>query len=187
MRRVPGGALLGVYPLLAASLIVWNDFWLRPRFPGFLSGKLSGIGGCFLLPVVLVSAWEWATWLLSRLRGLRWRPATTWVMRGAAVLSASYATLMEVLPGFGGFHRTWLSAVFPFWRFRAGTPDVTDLLALVMVPLALVYLRYAERRRARLPALQPCAPLGAARSQGGRANLPGAQSPPRPVGRAAGS
>jgi hypothetical protein len=142
----PGQAMVGLGPMAAVALIAFNDRWLRAHYPGFWSGKLSDIGICFLLPVLLVAFWEWATWCMQRVRSALWQPAGIRVHIAAFVLSTVYYSSMELWPAFGKLHQRWLNWVFPFWHFRPGTADPTDLFALIMLPVAWVYLR---RRRTR--------------------------------------
>jgi hypothetical protein len=146
----PGRALL--HPLAAAAglLIAWNDFWLRPRHPGFWSGKLSDAGICVLLPLLLVALAEWGAFLLSRLRGVAWRPAGLGVHVGACGITALYFAGMELSPAFARAHEAWLDAFVggvTGLDFRSGTPDPTDLLALPLMGLAFVRMRRASRDR----------------------------------------
>jgi len=142
--RVPGDVLLGWLPAAAGLLILANDFGLRRWHPGFLSGKLSDIGICFLFPVVLVALWQWMSFALCWVLRRTWKPSGRYVHVASCVVAAAYYSAMEMLPGFGGLHKLVLSTIFPFTRFRSGTPDPTDLVALVMIPMSLLYLRRRE-------------------------------------------
>lgn len=144
--QIPGEAMVGATPIAAVALILWNDFWLRTRYPGFWSGKLSDIGICLLLPVFVSALWEWLTWVVLRVQHRSWRPPQLAVHVAICLLCCAYYSAMELWPAFGMIHQRWLTMVVPFCRFRPGTPDPTDLLALVMTPLSLLYLR---RRVAR--------------------------------------
>ncbi len=140
MDPVPGAALPRLGPAAAAALVATNDIWLRPHLPGWIGGKLSGLGVAFLLPVVLAAAGEWVSWLAARAMHRRWRPPGRPLHLGACAVTALYAAGMELVPGFGSFHEAWLEAVVPWVDFRPGTPDPTDLLCLLAVPLACLHL-----------------------------------------------
>lgn len=144
---VPGRALLHPLPAAACLLIACNDIWLRRHAPGFWSGKLSDVGICVLLPVLLVALWEWPAWLFARIRGRTWEPAGRTAHVGAACLAASYYAALELWPAFGLFHAWWLNHLIPWWRFRPGTADPTDLVALVFVPVALWHLHRCTSQR----------------------------------------
>jgi len=134
---VPGACLLRPLPLLAAAVVASNDLWLKPQNPGgWLEGKLSDLGICLLLPVVLVSLWEWAHYAL---RGAR-SPASAAVKLAACGITAAYFTMLQLWPAFGELHMRLLARVAPFINHTLYR-DPTDLLALVMVPLAYLHLR----------------------------------------------
>ena len=44
----------GPLPLAAVALLAVNDHVLKARWPGLVTGKLSDVAGCFLLPLFLV-------------------------------------------------------------------------------------------------------------------------------------
>jgi len=150
---VPGFRLLHPLPLGAALLVGLNDLLLKPRFPeSFIKGKLSDLGICFLLPVMLVSAWEWLRFLGERARGERARggrapfqPSGRALSLAACLTAAAYFALLKLWPPFTSLHLSCLARVAPFIN-HVVTPDLTDLVALVMVPLAFLY-----RERARGP------------------------------------
>jgi hypothetical protein len=143
-RPAPGAVLTGIPPVAALALILWNDFWLRPRFPGFWSGKLSDVGVAFLLPLFLVALWEWATWLVCLVRHRPFRSASRAVRVGACAVATAYYVCMELWPAFGRFHAAWLTLAWPWGAFRPGTADPTDLFALVTVPFAYVWMGVAR-------------------------------------------
>jgi len=140
-RAVPGSVLVHLGPAAAAALVAANDLWIREHAPAWLGGKLSGLGIAFLLPVALTAAWEWISWLAARLERRSWRPPGRPLHLAASATTVLYAGALELVPGFGAFHRAWLEALFPWLGFRAATPDPTDLACLLAVPLAYVHLR----------------------------------------------
>lgn len=146
----PGRALVHPRGLLAAAALAFNVFWLRRHHPGLISGKLSDFAINFLLPVFVAAACEWA---LALGRACRFTDRRTLSLRGVVVvcgLCASYFALLKTWPRFTDVHRTLLGFLdLPFGghrRFR-NLADPTDLVALVMVPLAGWHLA----RNARLP------------------------------------
>jgi len=141
----PGLALLHPAPAVAFALVVLNDLWLKPHHPGWLSGKLSDLGLCFLLPVFLVALWEWGAWGLYRLRGRGlWRAGAA-VNGGACLLAAGYFAALQLWSGAAVLHVTVLHRLVPGRGF-AVTPDPSDLMALIIVPVAFFHL-YRRRRQ----------------------------------------
>ncbi|MDC3959200.1 hypothetical protein [Polyangium jinanense] len=146
---VPGRALLHPWSYLAAAALAFNVFWLRRKHPGVVSGKLSDLAICFLLPVFLVAAAEWLL-TLARLCGGRVGPRVgprgIWLSCGVSV---AYFVLLKTWPAFTGVHRALLGVLdTPFGGGRSfrNLADPTDLVALVMVPLSAWHLvRVAER------------------------------------------
>jgi hypothetical protein len=135
----PGAALLHPAPAAAFALVALNDLWLKPWHPGWLSGKLSDLGLCFLLPVFLVALWEWGAWVVVRLRRRgRWA-AGRGVKLGACGLAAGYFAALQIVPAAAELHVAVLGALVPTVRFVV-TPDVSDLIALLITPLAWLYL-----------------------------------------------
>lgn len=148
---VHGAALLSPTAALAGLLIVVNDLWLKRFHPSWLSGKLSDVGLCILLPLATVAALEWlrASYMLltRRIRGVDAAPAPPPVAldRLGCVIAAGYFVAVKIWPWATQAHVAWLAALFPRLRFAAVT-DPSDLLTL---PCMLLAWRTLRRRRAR--------------------------------------
>jgi hypothetical protein len=140
-RRAPGEFLLGAAPIGAALLVAFNDFWLKPRHPGVMSGKLSDLGLCFLFPLLVAAAAEWMLWpatVFAKSAPAVPRPA---LYAGSCWFSAAYFTGIKLFDGGAKLHVELLSILFPGPSFRA-VADPTDLLCL---PLVWIAHRYLER------------------------------------------
>jgi hypothetical protein len=142
--RASLGELGGALPLGALALLVANDHLLKGLFHNAVTGKLSDVAICFLMPL-LVSA---ALGVAARASVER----RLWI--GAAVTAVVF-TAMEMSDATGDLFRWMIHAIgIPGGEL---TRDPTDLLALGFVPLAVAY----GRRRARSPrarlALAPAA------------------------------
>lgn len=117
-------------PLAAVGLLALNDHVLKARFPGLLTGKLSDVAGCFVMPLFVSAALALAT---------RWRPrarlavgaVATVALFGAVKLSPGAATLVA-----GALDAVWAPLGASPGRIVA---DPTDLVALPLVALAFVY------------------------------------------------
>lgn len=139
----PGRPIVGVWPAIAMAVLIFNVFYLRRKHSGIISGKLSDVAINFLLPIFLVAAAEWLLALI-RFLGVRIKPRVG--LRGivlACLMSATYFTLLKVVPAFTEVHRGLLSVLdAPFGGGRSfrNIADPTDLVALVCNPLAAVYL-----------------------------------------------
>lgn len=160
-RDVPGGALLGIWPAVAAAALAFNVFYLRRHHRGLVSGKLSDFAINFLLPIFLVAAAEWLIALLrlfgARL-GPRLGPRGVWI---ACLTSASYFTLLKAWPPFTAVHRallTYLDVPFGGGRSFRNLADPTDLVTLVTMPLAALYLHFRQLRHSQPPRRAAAAP-----------------------------
>jgi hypothetical protein len=102
-------------PFIAAlALLVLNDFALKPLFHNAVTGKLSDFAGLFALALFFAT--------LSP----RHRRLAAWAI--AAAFTFWKTRYAEPLIG-------WLNAISPFSLGR--TVDLTDLVALPMIPLAV--------------------------------------------------
>ncbi|MEO1271890.1 MAG: hypothetical protein AAFX99_27665 [Myxococcota bacterium] len=136
----PGRYLLHPYVLAAIVLIIVNDAVLKPHYPGLLSGKLSDVGLCFLLPVFLTSAVEWASWGWATLRRETWSPSG-WVVHAASCgVTVGYFSALQLWPAFVEFHLAMLRTLVPGQNFVV-TMDPWDLVTLPMTGLAWVFLQ----------------------------------------------
>jgi hypothetical protein len=144
--KARSGEFFAPLPLAALALTVVNDVWLKPAFHSALTGKLSDVGICFFMPLFLSD-------LLGILLGL---PGRFRLWAGALLTTAIY-TAQELIPPSTRFALSILRAVGP----RIGihgvfelTSDWTDLLCLLLVPLAVIYgkrrvadgVRFVDRR-----------------------------------------
>ncbi len=133
--HVAGDILLRPAPVAALGVVVLNDLWLKPHHPSLLSGILSDLALCFLVPLLCMAAWEWVRWLVRR-------PAEAglWVRGLGCGVTALYFAGLQLLPSVASLHVTALETAFPSRNFGV-TPDPWDLAALIMVPVAWRYGR----------------------------------------------
>jgi hypothetical protein len=132
---VPGAALISPAAFASAVLIVWNDLWLKRQHPGVLSGKLSDIGICIFLPLLIAAVLEWADAGRSVVDRRARRIPPMHVQIAACAITIVYFAAIKSCPLATHAHVAWLSAIAPGWRFRAVT-DPTDLLCLPAVIVA---------------------------------------------------
>lgn len=137
-------------PLTAVALLALNDHVFKDLWPGAVTGKLSDFAGLFYFPLLLTAG--------GRLAVGAWR-ALAGAPRGTRIppLRRAHLTLAAVLTGlvFAAINldpramRVWdaaLSLVMP----SRGTVDASDLVALVMLPLAWAWgARFVDERRPR--------------------------------------
>jgi hypothetical protein len=137
LHRQPGGVgrlkmteFMAPLPVAAVALMALNDRVLKPRFHNGLTGKLSDIAICFFLPL-----------FTSALLGLVWqRHARARVLVGAGIAAFAF-TAQELWKSFqDGFIAALGVVGAPLGlRHFVLTSDASDLLALLMVPLAVAY------------------------------------------------
>jgi hypothetical protein len=149
VRRLPNavaplsGEFFAPLPLLMLALMVVNDVWLKPAFHSELTGKLSDVAVCFVMPL-----------FVSELLGIVLRVrAPARLLTGALVTGALF-TALEIVPPFTRVVVHGLDALGPCLgirrRFRM-TSDWTDLYCLVVIPLAFAY----GSRRIRSMSVEP--------------------------------
>lgn len=113
-------------PIGAVCLLAANDHQLKGLFHNALTGKLSDVAICFLIPL-LVSA---ALGIVSAWPGHR-------RLTVGAIAAIAVFTLLELSDAAGAIFVHAAGALG--LGGRALTRDPTDLLALICVPLAVVY------------------------------------------------
>jgi hypothetical protein len=130
MQRLRMTEFFAPLPLAAVALMAVNDRYLKRWFGNAVTGKLSDLAICFFLPL-----------FTSAVLGLVWRRhARARVVTGAAVTVAVFAG-QELSPWFQDRFLAALRLVgAPLGLRRFGlVSDLTDLLALLVVPLAVAY------------------------------------------------
>jgi hypothetical protein len=144
-------------PLLAVALMVCNDRYWKPRFRNALTGKISDLAICFFLPLLVheVSGWVVRSHFRARLFA-------------SAALSAVVFTSLELDADLARWACRWLAhigAILGLHGTFRMTEDPTDLVALVMIPLASLYALRRERARASVRR-----PLGLRQSRSAQPN-----------------
>jgi hypothetical protein len=122
------GDLCHPLPLAAVLVLAVNDHLLKGSgiLPGWLTGKLSDFAGLFFFPVLLAAIVRGAL----RLAGPRELPVR--VLAAATTLATGVVfTLLKVHAPFNA----WVTGV---WGVNA--KDVTDLLALPVLPLSAAFM-----------------------------------------------
>lgn len=149
VRYAPGAFLLGPWPALAAAALVFNVYVLRVRWPGLVSGKLSDLAINFLLPLLLTAGAEWLLAGIALASGRQLRPLGARGRLFAFATSATYFSLLQIVPSFGLLHARLASALdLPLGggrTFTGNVADLPDLLTLVTTPLAWLYLAGQHR------------------------------------------
>lgn len=122
---------------LAAVVVLWlNDAFFKAHFHNALTGKLSDLAGCFVLPLFVAVLLVPLGWSL-RVRAFAGALVTTLFFAvikssaGAARTTASTLEWVTTSLGVDGPHRL--------------IADRTDLVALAMVPLALLFAHAVHR------------------------------------------
>jgi len=134
VRLPPIPELASPLPLGAVALLALNDHWLKRAWPGLITGKLSDLAGCFVLPVFLSALLACLTrWPLAR--RLAAGAATTVLFFTALKLSPEVADAVA-----RGLRLPW--ALLGGGQSRI-VADPTDLVALPCALLAVAWGRRA--------------------------------------------
>lgn len=117
-------------PLAAVALLALNDHVLKHRWPGLVTGKLSDLAGCFVLPLFVSAILAIAT---------RWAPRARLGI-GVAVTVAFFAAIKVSQGAADAVARTIDVAWAPLGAGRGRIlADPTDLVALPLVAAAWVF------------------------------------------------
>lgn len=121
-------------PLAAVGVLAVNDHLLKGSglLPGWLTGKLSDFAGLFFFPLLLAAMARGAARLAGR-GDLANRRAL------AAATGTSTAVVFTLLKLSAPFN-AWVTGVW-----GVNSMDVTDLLALPMIPLSALFMLRARR------------------------------------------
>ncbi len=122
--------LFAPLPIGAVALMAVNDRVLKPHFHNAITGKLSDLAICFFLPL-----------FCSALLGVVWprRPLARLLL--AASLAAFVFAAQEIWPAFQASFLEllrWLGRPLGLRHFEL-TTDLSDLWALLMIPIAVAY------------------------------------------------
>src|SRR5688572_20772982 len=112
------GELFAPMPMAALTLLVVNDVWLKPNFHNFVTGKLSDVAVCLLMPL-----------FVSELLGLALALAPRVRLGCGAFVTAALFTLLEVTPPVSELAVRWLTTLGPYIGLPgryAMTPDASD-------------------------------------------------------------
>jgi hypothetical protein len=114
--------------LVAVGVLIVNDWWLKPRFASWWTGKLSDVAGLVFAPLYLAAAIGAVRWLVRRDGALtRGRLAACVIATGAV-----FATV-KLVPAAA---HALAAALSLLGRHAAIVADPTDLAALPALGLA---------------------------------------------------
>jgi hypothetical protein len=145
-RITPGDGLLDPVALVALTVLILNDQFLKAAWPGAVTGKLSDVAGLIVAPLALQAAWEVVSWAGGRWNGPSPRvlaltiglvgfgfvaiqlpgPGVEAYRLGLAILQWPFAALAAIVAGDG----------LPPARPVAARADIADLLALPALGVA---------------------------------------------------
>jgi len=127
--------------LLALGILLVNDHYLKAAYPGWLTGKLSDFAGLFVLAVFIYAV---AGRYLQSV-GARGRTSTTKTTRSLITLHLAIAVsfvVWKIAP---------VELIFTTINKLVDIPlpgrvkDPTDLIALAILPLSYLYIKYVNR------------------------------------------
>jgi hypothetical protein len=127
------GEFFAPLPMVGLALLVVNDVWLKAAFHSELTGKLSDVAVCFVMPLFISEILGLALALAPRLR-----------LAIGGVITAVLFTALEVVPPVTRVALDVLSAIGPrlgITRPFRMTSDWTDLFCLILIPVAVAYGR----------------------------------------------
>lgn len=136
VQRARAFSFFAVAPLFALAVLALNDHLLKPAFHNALTGKLSDLAGCFVLPLFVASALGFAT---------RWSVVTrVWTGAAVTVLFFSAIKLSSAAADHVALGLERLGAPLHLGAMHI-VADPTDLFALPMALLAVAYAVFQEK------------------------------------------
>ena len=117
-----------IWVLGAVIITALNDHLFKASFPGVITGKVSDFAGLFFLPFFLCAIFEFFT----RIK----------FSRRVFLLAQLTSTLLFLVFKYESHAREFLTALFAEYLFTIQiTPDSTDLVALLVLPIAYLLAR----------------------------------------------
>jgi hypothetical protein len=129
------GEFFAPLPLAALALLVANDVWWKSAFHNELTGKLSDLAVCFLMPL-----------FVSELLGLSLAVAPRVRLAAGAAFTAVLFTLLEIVPWCTELALAALTWLGPYVGLPGGYRMISDPTDLLCVPLVLLAYGYGARR-----------------------------------------
>ncbi len=112
----------------AVALTALNDHLLKEAYPGVITGKISDFTGLFFFPFFLCALIEFC--------------ARIQFSRRVFLLAQLTSTLLFLVFKYESHAREFLTALFEEYLFAIQiTPDPTDLVALIALPIAYLLAR----------------------------------------------
>jgi hypothetical protein len=133
-RAPRSGEFFAPLPLAALALTVVNDVVLKRTFHDAVTGKLSDVGVCLFMPL-----------LLSELLGISFGVTPRVRLAVGSLVTGALFAALEVAPPVTRFALDVLTALGPrigIERPFRMTSDWTDLFCLLLIPVALAYGRW---------------------------------------------
>ncbi len=146
---LPIGEAMHPVTLLLVALLVVNDWVLKPRWPGAVTGKLSDIAGLGFAPVVLTAGIGLVLHVAMRLGARRLDPSLS--ARRLALACAATAAVFAAIKVAPPVRAVFIAAI---GHGAAVAPDWTDLLCL---PCVLVAWWIGRDELRRVPRGRPAA------------------------------
>ncbi len=124
-------------PMAAVALTALNDHWLKYRFPGFLTGKISDFSGVFYFPIFLLALEV----MLCRLEPLK-RLQKSIRTKENLLLLILFTDLLMVIVKLHAPSARAIEHFFAAYFFKIQlTQDPTDLIAFAVNPLTYVFVK----------------------------------------------
>lgn len=126
-----------LHPMALVTLValVVNDHWLKTRYPGWVTGKLSDFAGLLLLPILIVATIELATRTLLSIRAV-------WII--ASTVTVGFVLVESTALGAQMYEQGMGILQLPFRSLISGADaavpvhHVADLADLIALPVAFV-------------------------------------------------
>jgi hypothetical protein len=141
-KPVLGEPLLHPIAFASICVLLLNDHWLKPHFPGIVTGKLSDVAGLVFFPLLLLTLYDALRRITVGRSGLGHRALVTCIALTGLVFILAKTTHL----GAEAYRITWAALKWPMLAVKARrlvslgrvqlVEDPTDLIALPMLLVA---------------------------------------------------
>ncbi len=140
------------WPLLAMALLGVNDHILKGSgwLPGWMTGKISDFAGLFFFPLFVTAALDTLLYVAFRVSGGRTPRYSLrmWKLYGAVAFTAILFVPLKLSDSWGTLYIQAMHVldVFDWFGGFQVTKDPTDIIAVLMFPLVILFGRRFVRR-----------------------------------------
>jgi len=124
-----------------------NDHWLKYKYPGWVTGKLSDFCGVFYFPIFVLAFIVSIGYLVDRRQS-----TNAFLNKRNIFLAIAFTDFLMIVVKLSALSSRLIEEFFASYFFRISlTQDWTDLLAFIVNPLTYLYLQRFLKKNSDMP------------------------------------